>query len=259
MRVRSFYLYAPEPFHPLADTYPQKKTAEEAVQVIQSGVANKHLPRTIGDGMIHQSHLDTIVDCEFRIPELSISKPSQEEKKIGRLIANNLVEDGATLQMGSGVVTTRAHVHYIVTEYGIAYLFGKNMRQRAFELIKIAHPDHRERLEKEAYKIMRTEESESDNSNIKIVHDASDDEKCDLISKFVLKKSRNTGGKLICKIENTGRLIIFDMDQKSYDELTNSDRYYKKFNTVLTQDFSDDKEIKPGGNFTFTYRVPSAT
>ncbi|CAC5397724.1 unnamed protein product [Mytilus coruscus] len=89
---------------------------------------------------------------------------------------------------------------------------------------------------------IRTEESESDNSNIKIVHDASDDEKCDLISKFVLKKRRNTGGKLICKIENTGRLIIFDMDQKSYEELTNSDRYYKMYNTVLTQDFSDVRE-----------------
>ena len=52
---------------------------------------------------------------------------------------------------GGGVVTTRAHVHYIVTEYGIAYLFGKNLRQRAYELIKIAHPDHRERLEKAAF------------------------------------------------------------------------------------------------------------
>ncbi|XP_071163329.1 succinyl-CoA:acetate/propanoyl-CoA:succinate CoA transferase-like [Mytilus edulis] len=446
-RVRSFYLYAPEPFHPLADTYPQNKTADEAVQVIQSGhkvfihgaaatplplieamcdhgrnsrlknvelihlhtegagrynnpeyqgifrsnslflaansrsavsegradstpiflyeipllfrlkkieldvalisvtppdkhgfcslgpsvdctraaiqnakyiigATNKNLPRTIGDGMIHQSHLDAIVDCNFSIPELSMSKPTQEEKKIGRLIADNLVEDGATLQMGigsipnavlaeltdhkdlgvhsemfsdgvvdlvengnitnalknvqtgktistfaigtkrlydfmdnnpfvemcdvsftnstavicqnpkvtainscievdlggqvcadsigeriysgfggqidfisgaalsldgrgkpiiamtsstkrgeskivnmlkngSGVVTTRAHVHYIVTEYGIAYLFGKNLRQRAYELIKIAHPNHRERLEKEAYERMK--------------------------------------------------------------------------------------------------------
>ena len=57
--------------------------------------------------------------------------------------------------LGSGVVTTRAHVHYVVTEYGIAYLFGKNIRQRAYELIKIAHPDHRERLEKEAFDRMK--------------------------------------------------------------------------------------------------------
>jgi acyl-CoA hydrolase len=57
--------------------------------------------------------------------------------------------------LGSGVVTTRADVHYVVTEYGIAYLFGKNIRQRAYHLIKIAHPDHRERLEKEAFDRMK--------------------------------------------------------------------------------------------------------
>jgi acyl-CoA hydrolase len=43
-------------------------------------------------------------------------------------------------------VTTRAHVHYVVTEYGVAYLKGKNLRQRAKALIEIAHPDHRESL-----------------------------------------------------------------------------------------------------------------
>lgn len=57
------------------------------------------------------------------------------------------------LKPGAGVVTTRAHVHYVVTEYGIAYLFGKNMKQRMHELIKIAHPNHREQLEKEAFEI----------------------------------------------------------------------------------------------------------
>ncbi|KAH3817372.1 4-hydroxybutyrate coenzyme A transferase-like [Dreissena polymorpha] len=56
-----------------------------------------------------------------------------------------------TLKEGAGVVTTRAHVHYIVTEYGIAYLFGKNLRQRAYELIKVAHPSQREGLEKAAF------------------------------------------------------------------------------------------------------------
>lgn len=52
------------------------------------------------------------------------------------------------LKPGSGVVTTRGHVHYIVTEYGVAYLYGKNLRQRAKALINIAHPDDRELLEK---------------------------------------------------------------------------------------------------------------
>jgi acyl-CoA hydrolase len=52
------------------------------------------------------------------------------------------------LKPGAGVVTTRAHVRYVVTEYGIAYLFGKNLRQRAKALINIAHPDDRENLER---------------------------------------------------------------------------------------------------------------
>ncbi|KAM7535690.1 hypothetical protein Aperf_G00000104294 [Anoplocephala perfoliata] len=59
------------------------------------------------------------------------------------------------LKPGGGIVTTRAHVHYIVTEYGIAYLFGKNLRQRAYALINIAHPDHRESLEKAAFERLK--------------------------------------------------------------------------------------------------------
>ena len=55
------------------------------------------------------------------------------------------------LKEGAGVVTTRAHVHYIVTEYGVADLYGKNLRERARALIQIAHPDHREALEKAAF------------------------------------------------------------------------------------------------------------
>jgi acyl-CoA hydrolase len=55
------------------------------------------------------------------------------------------------LKQGAGVVTTRAHAHYIVTEYGVAYLYGKNMRQRAKALIEIAHPNHREELNKAAF------------------------------------------------------------------------------------------------------------
>ncbi|MFA8300262.1 MAG: acetyl-CoA hydrolase/transferase family protein [Hyphomicrobiales bacterium] len=56
-----------------------------------------------------------------------------------------------TLKLGAGVVTTRANVHYIVTEFGIADLYGKNLQQRARALINIAHPDHREDLEKAAF------------------------------------------------------------------------------------------------------------
>ncbi|MBY0477368.1 MAG: 4-hydroxybutyrate CoA-transferase [Chitinophagaceae bacterium] len=52
------------------------------------------------------------------------------------------------LKQGAGVVTTRGHIHYVVTEYGVAQLYGKNLRQRAKALIEIAHPDDRELLER---------------------------------------------------------------------------------------------------------------
>ncbi|XP_046610714.1 4-hydroxybutyrate coenzyme A transferase [Neodiprion virginianus] len=59
------------------------------------------------------------------------------------------------LKLGAGVVTTRAHVRYVVTEHGIASLFGKTLRQRAHALINIAHPDHRESLEKSAFERLK--------------------------------------------------------------------------------------------------------
>jgi 4-hydroxybutyrate CoA-transferase len=59
------------------------------------------------------------------------------------------------LKSGAGVVTTRAHVHYIVTEYGIAYLYGKNLTERAKALIDIAHPAHREKLAEAAFLIRK--------------------------------------------------------------------------------------------------------
>jgi 4-hydroxybutyrate CoA-transferase len=51
------------------------------------------------------------------------------------------------LQPGAGVITTRNDVHYVVTEYGMAYLHGKTIRERARSLINIAHPKFRETLE----------------------------------------------------------------------------------------------------------------
>jgi acyl-CoA hydrolase len=56
------------------------------------------------------------------------------------------------LRQGANVVTTRAHVHYLITEYGVANLYGKNLHQRAKELMRVAHPMHRESLEKEIIK-----------------------------------------------------------------------------------------------------------
>lgn len=72
-----------------------------------------------------------------------IALPSRTAKGISRIVP--------TLKPGAGVVTTRAHVHYVVTEYGIAYLLGKNLRQRAKALINIAHPDDREGLERACF------------------------------------------------------------------------------------------------------------
>ncbi|MDC1162470.1 acetyl-CoA hydrolase/transferase C-terminal domain-containing protein [Tenacibaculum sp.] len=56
------------------------------------------------------------------------------------------------LKEGAGVTTTRAHVHYVATEYGVVNLFGKSLKQRAKALISIAHPNFREELEREASK-----------------------------------------------------------------------------------------------------------
>lgn len=64
------------------------------------------------------------------------------------------------LKQGAGVVTTRGHAHYIVTEYGVANLYGKNMRQRAKALIEIAHPNHREALERAAFERFKSYEFE---------------------------------------------------------------------------------------------------
>jgi acyl-CoA hydrolase len=72
-----------------------------------------------------------------------IALTSRTAKGINRLVPY--------LKPGAGVVTTRGHVHYVITEYGIAYLFGKNLRQRARSLINIAHPDDREMLEKACF------------------------------------------------------------------------------------------------------------
>lgn len=55
------------------------------------------------------------------------------------------------LKQGAGVVTTRSHVQFIITEYGIADLYGKTLKQRAAALLKIAHPNHREAIERSFY------------------------------------------------------------------------------------------------------------
>jgi 4-hydroxybutyrate CoA-transferase len=75
-----------------------------------------------------------------------IALPSTTTLKDGTLVTRI----ASVLKQGAGVVTSRNHVHYVVTEYGIADLYGKTIRQRAQQLINIAHPDFRIDLEKQA-------------------------------------------------------------------------------------------------------------
>lgn len=72
-----------------------------------------------------------------------IALPSTTAKGVSRIVP--------MLNEGAGVVTTRGHIHWVVTEYGSVNLFGLNLKQRAKALIQLAHPNHRETLEKSAF------------------------------------------------------------------------------------------------------------
>ncbi|MFN8220422.1 MAG: acetyl-CoA hydrolase/transferase C-terminal domain-containing protein [Fimbriimonadales bacterium] len=72
-----------------------------------------------------------------------IALPSTTSKGESRIVG--------FLHPGAGVVTTRGHVHYVATEWGVIDLYAKNLADRAKALITIAHPDHREALEKAAF------------------------------------------------------------------------------------------------------------
>ena len=75
-----------------------------------------------------------------------IALPSTTTMKDGTLVTRI----SSMLKHGAGVVTSRNHVRFVVTEYGVADLYGKSIRERAKQLIRIAHPDFRAELEKQA-------------------------------------------------------------------------------------------------------------
>ena len=72
-----------------------------------------------------------------------IALPSVTAKNVSRIVP--------FLKNGAGVVTTRGHIHWVVTEYGMVNLFGMKLKQRGKALIKLAHPDHTETLERAFY------------------------------------------------------------------------------------------------------------
>lgn len=76
-----------------------------------------------------------------------IAMPAATNKGISKIVP--------FLNQGASVTTTRAHVHYVATEYGVVNLYGKSLLERAKLLTSIAHPDHREQLEKDAYERFR--------------------------------------------------------------------------------------------------------
>ncbi|MCF8451303.1 MAG: 4-hydroxybutyrate CoA-transferase [Taibaiella sp.] len=69
-----------------------------------------------------------------------IALPSTTSKGLSRIVPQ--------LKPGAGVVTTRGHIHYVATEYGVVNLYGKNMEQRTKLLASIAHPNHKDMLER---------------------------------------------------------------------------------------------------------------
>ncbi len=85
---------------------------------------------------------------------------SEDGKPITVLPSTAILKDGTVvsrivpyLQSGSGVVITRGDIQYVVTEWGVAYLFGKSIRERVLQMINIAHPDFREELLEYAKKV----------------------------------------------------------------------------------------------------------
>lgn len=75
-----------------------------------------------------------------------IALPSTTKKGESRIVP--------FLKQGAGVVTTRSHAQYIITENGIADLYGKTLKQRMAELVKIAHPNHQESIEKSYFDLI---------------------------------------------------------------------------------------------------------
>lgn len=81
----------------------------------------------------------------------SLSKGGKPIIAIPSVTAKGISKIAPTLLLGAGVVSTRANIHWVVTEYGAVNLYGRSMQDRAKLLTSIAHPDHQESLDKAAF------------------------------------------------------------------------------------------------------------
>ena len=75
-------------------------TTQQMFLMFSAALVNANMPRTFGDGVIHMSHCDVIVTGTDELPVTHPRPATDGEEHIGRLISENLVQDGATLQMG---------------------------------------------------------------------------------------------------------------------------------------------------------------
>ncbi|MHA1195079.1 MAG: GNAT family N-acetyltransferase [Promethearchaeota archaeon] len=143
------------------------------------------------------------------------------------------------LQPGTGVVVTRGDVHYVVTEWGIAYLYGKNIRERVLEMINIAHPDFREDLLEHAKKWNYVYSDQklpiSINGRISIYPEKYE-------TKLKLKNGKTL---LIRPVKPTDERMI----QELHYSLDEKDRYFRFFYPV--RDFRHSK-MQPMVNIDYT-------
>jgi acyl-CoA hydrolase len=133
------------------------------------------------------------------------------------------------LQPGAGVVITRGDVHYVVTEWGIAYLYGKSIRERVLQMINVAHPDFREMLLEHAKKWKYVYSDQTLPKSI--------DGRISIYPEKYQTKIKLKNGKTILfrPIKPTDERML----QELYYSLDEQDRYYRFFSPA--QDFRHQK------------------
>jgi len=136
------------------------------------------------------------------------------------------------LEPGSGVVVPRSDVHYVITEWGIAYLYGKSIRERVLEMINIAHPDFREELLEHAKKWNYVYSDQKLPTSI--------DGRISIYPmKYETDFTLKNGKKIkIRPVKPTDERML----QELYYSLDNKDRYYRFFHPI--HDFRH-KKIQP--------------